>query len=381
VTPTATPTPTLTPTQARTATLTPTPTTTLSQTPSPTPTPTDTTTATVTATPTFETTPIIAPTPSPSPTPGRRRHPTFRILHADCGVAPSVFDFFTNDVLIGSVPSSAGCECSTEPLEVTFTDDTTLPPSDPGLCDVYRVTVRDGGAAVRLGEVQVTVDTEQGELGGCLFDGSATNAAPACAARALCDAPGFTEGVGAVEGSICPVCGTGSVGSVAQDLDGDRIGNTCDDTDAVLGIQRATVHANTARRRPNGFIVWIGDVEPAAVTDTFNAANGLVIRVTDGLALDRTFAFSPEECRRRVNGFVSCKSVDGQSHAIVTPHRKPARFHVAVAFRQLDLSGPFQPDLTVRLTDDPPVPVEGIDRVGAIGDCTVMRHGMRCQTP
>ena len=44
---------------------------------------------------------------------------TFRILHADCGAAPSVFEFSINNTPIGSVASTASCECGSEAQEVT----------------------------------------------------------------------------------------------------------------------------------------------------------------------------------------------------------------------------------------------------------------------
>jgi len=287
-----------------------------------------------------------------------------------------------NDVRIGTVPTSAGCECSTEPLEVTFDDDATLPASAPGRCDVYRVVISNGGAAVHLGAVQVSVATESGELGACLFDGSASNPAPTCAARSLCDPPGFTAGVGAVAGSVCPICGAGGPSTIAQDLDGDGIGNTCDDNDAPLNLRRASLHRNTSTLRQNGSVFLSGDVRLAAPTDTFDASKGLVIRVTDGLALDRTFAFAPSDCRRRPSGFMSCTSADGHERAsFVRSGKPPTRFRFRVTFDHLPLAGPFQPPLTVRLTDDPPVPIEGIDRVGVLGNCTVTKNGMHCRAP
>jgi len=230
--------------------------------------------------------------------------------------------------------------------------------------------------------VQVSVDAETGELHGCLFDGGASNPAPTCAARGLCDEPGFTEGVGAVEGSICPVCGTGASSSaIAQDLDGDRIGNSCDDEDAVFSMQRATVHANTGRTRPNGYISSGGTVQLVGPTDVFNASSGVVIRVTDGVSLDRAFTFSAGECRRRASGFTSCRSADGLSRISIAPHRKPAGFRYAFAFRRLDMAAPFKPPLTVRLTTDPAVPIDGIDRTGVIAACTLSSHGIRCHIP
>jgi len=51
---------------------------------------------------------------------------------------------------------------------------------------------------------------------------------------------------------------------------------------------------------------------------------------------------------------------------------------LSLRFDRLDLMGSFQPDLTVRMTNDPPQAVEGIDRIGVVGNCTVTRNGMHC---
>jgi len=320
------------------------------------------------------------PTPTSSATPGPPRHPTFRILHADCGTAPAIFDFFVNDTPIGSAASASPCDCSTEPLEVTFSDDATLPPSTPGLCDVYRVEVRGGGAGVRIGFVEVSVDTPDGPLDGCLFDGSATNPMPTCAARSVCDPPGFSETVPAITGSVCPLCGTAAASTVAQDLDGDRIGNTCDDTDAALTVRRGSVHRNTGRIMPNGTITIVGQVQLAAPTDSLDVTDGLLIRVNDGFELDKTFTFLAGECTRHRSGYINCKSADAHSHAILAPVRRGARrFRVSLRFDHLALMGSFQPDLTVRMTNDPPQAGEGIDRIGVVGNCTVTPNGMHCR--
>src|SRR5262245_57434103 len=65
---------------------------------------------------------------------------TFRILHADCGgIGSSAFSLFLNGVSLGSFRSTQACTCNTVPLEVTFTDATTLALFDPTICNDARV--------------------------------------------------------------------------------------------------------------------------------------------------------------------------------------------------------------------------------------------------
>jgi len=325
----------------------------------------------------------MIPTPVATPI-GRVTGVTFRILHADCGTEPSVFDFFINNTPIGSVASSASCECESVPQEVAFADPATLALVDAGLCNAYRMTVSDGGAAVGLGQVQILVERADGNLEGCLFDGSADNTSPTCDNRSLCDGPAFSDGVAAVAGMVCPVCGSTPQSAAGQqrDLDGDRIADACDDADAVLTIRHARVHHDPTRFEPNGSIVLQGDLALAAANDTFDATRGIALRVTDGSRLDTTLVFQAEDCQRLATGAVSCRSPDGHAQGSFVPYGDPpTRYGFALRLDHLALSGPFQSSLTVRLTDDPPVPVEGIDRVGAVGDCVVTRSQMRCRQP
>src|SRR5207247_6178344 len=94
------------------------------------------------------------------------------------------------------------------------------------------------------------------------------------------------------------------------DLDGDGRGDVCDDADAVLHLTRVRVQADASGDGPSGRIGARGDFPTAPPRDTFTAAEGLSVRVTDGRGLDRRFPWPAAECRRSAAGRVRCQSAD-----------------------------------------------------------------------
>jgi hypothetical protein len=307
---------------------------------------------------------------------------TFRILHAGCGSEPAAFDLFINDVLAGSASSTLACDCTGDELVVTFSDAETLALVDPNLCNTFRVTASDQGATTRLGFVQVVLETTDGTQERCLFDGSVANPSPTCTARPLCDPPGFSENVAVVEGTLCPVCGDGATDSANPDLDGDRIGNTCDDADAALAISRARVDGNTSTGPPDGSITARGSVLRASPDDHLDAAGGIAVRITDGLSLDQTFLWAASDCVQLDSGSITCRSPDGQWIGYFTVRSgSPGRYSFRLGFGGVSSAPPFSSPLTVRVIDHPPQAVVGIDRVGTVANCTVTNNSIRCLGP
>ena len=122
---------------------------------------------------------------------------TFGVLHADCGGSPPAqFDFFLNDVLVASAPSSQDCICNTSPLQVTLTDAPTLALFDTASCNRVRVGVT---GAFNVALAQVYVEVSPGTTSACLFDGFPNNTAPECNARDLCTFPDFTFNVPTIQ--------------------------------------------------------------------------------------------------------------------------------------------------------------------------------------
>jgi CSLREA domain-containing protein len=232
-TPTATATPMPTATATATTTSTPMPTTTATatvaatatQTPTGTATPTATPTATATATRTATATPTPARTATPTPTATFDvKAVRYRILHADADTVSTRLDLSINEVLVGTVVAKPPAECPAVPLEVIVTDPAALALVALDGCTVFGVDLRAGDGAIRLGSVEVVLDTVEGPLDTCVFDGTPTNPAPTCAERSLCTAPGASQSVRSVRGSLgCARCGDAAVDP----------GEECDDGNAT----------------------------------------------------------------------------------------------------------------------------------------------------
>jgi hypothetical protein len=173
---------------------------------------------------------------------------TFAVNHADCaagGAGSHTFSFYLNDVLLGTLPSSNGCECTSDPLLATFSDANSLALFDPNICNTFRVDVSSAGQDLALGFVGVTLTTSGQPAKLCLFDGTSTNPAPSCATRTTCDGNGFSMDVSSVGGADADGDGiTGGIGTGCDncpnaanpdqaDSDGDGVGDVCDNCPAI----------------------------------------------------------------------------------------------------------------------------------------------------
>lgn len=159
------------------------------------------------------------------------------------------------------------------------------------------------------------------------------------------------------------------------DLDGDTIGDVCDEIDAELDVHRARVRGGKVER---GEILIKGEVAVAPDT-SFAPALGLEVQAIDALGLDRTFAFVAADCRTLKSGRTTCKTLDGRWTGRFEPLKaKPGRIRFALRFKALTLTEPFAAPLVVRLTTDPASAGIGIDRVGLIDACRVTAKAMLC---
>jgi hypothetical protein len=160
-----------------------------------------------------------------------------------------------------------------------------------------------------------------------------------------------------------------------SDLDGDGIGDACDDVDAALDIRRGRVRAGANQKAE----IQVKAEVAVAPGTSFVPAAGFEVQVVDALTLDVTVAFSAADCTTLKSGVVTCKTPDGRKTARFQPLKaKPGRVRVALRFQSLTLTEPFAPALVVRLTSDPGVAVLGVDRVGSIDTCRVTAKGMLC---
>ncbi len=163
------------------------------------------------------------------------------------------------------------------------------------------------------------------------------------------------------------------------DFDNDGIGNVCDDQDGVLDIRRARVRENRSAHRPNGEVLVRGDIVLASLDDVLDAAEGLDFRITDGAILDMTFHWDADSCETHGSGSITCVTPDGVfkiENKLLTA--MPGRVRFLLKFKHQDIQGPIAPGLMVRIIDSPPLPIVGIDRLGAILDCNAIAHGVSC---
>jgi hypothetical protein len=163
-----------------------------------------------------------------------------------------------------------------------------------------------------------------------------------------------------------------------RDLDGDSIGDACDDTDATaLQIKRARVRVSSSP----GNIVVKGEFQLTSPSDSFDASQGLEVEVLDDLSLDRVFTWPASSCINKSSGFVYCKSADRAWRAVFAPRGLSAYRFTLTLNRLSNLSGPFAPPLTVRIAHNPGELITGVDRVGSIAACRLATKGMRCLAP
>jgi hypothetical protein len=163
-----------------------------------------------------------------------------------------------------------------------------------------------------------------------------------------------------------------------DDLDGDDIGDVCDDSDAVVQITRA--RARSSDGTPGNIIVE-GIFQLASIGDTFDSTQGIEVEVQDGMNLDEVFTWTPDECTQANSGYINCKSPDRTVLAVFTP-RDPNSYIFTLRFTQIpSLSGPFAPPMSVHIASNPGELVTGIDRTGSISTCEVTSLAIQCIAP
>ena len=162
----------------------------------------------------------------------------FTILQSDChGAGADTLTLSMNGIELATVPTARGCNCYNPAQVVTITDPALLAGFDPALCNWFRVTSRP--FPVNVAFVRVTASTATSTMVFCAFDGTATNPAPICTDRYVCDSPGSTltasageadedrDGVVGGIGEGCDNCHTVANPDQA-DTDEDRWGDACD---------------------------------------------------------------------------------------------------------------------------------------------------------
>ena len=244
-----------------------------------------------------------------------------------------------------------------------------------------------GSSPVECGDVGVcqlegTCDAFTGEcLGAAAPDGTACGpgATASCSVTAIC-ATGACTANGSDDTDADGICDaddncptTADAGE--RDLDADGVGDVCDDSDAVLAVRQAIVRTGGRDRAHIGGMIVRGTF-PVVAPDTFGAAAGVTVRVTDATNLDVTVEWNASECGTFRHGRIVCRSTnDPASQAKFLPLvRHPGVVKYKLRLAHLDVSGPVTAPITVRVTHDGTV-----DRVGAAGICRDVPVGQTCK--
>ena len=165
-----------------------------------------------------------------------------------------------------------------------------------------------------------------------------------------------------------------SAGSIAiaacPDLDGDSL---CDVTVLRGRVTRKLVGSQTLRGKLN----LQGEFFTGPPNDVFDTSAGIVVHITDGLNLDRTFTWTSADCAVFVSsGHTRCTSPDGKAKALfVSLRRTPQIFSFKINAKELDTVAPFLRPLTLTLTHGSPP----IVREGAVDECKSSSKGMNCR--
>jgi hypothetical protein len=227
-----------------------------------------------------------------------------------------------------------------------------------------------------------TCDTFTGECSsaqaadGSPCDGGAglvCSAAAACLAG-VCDAGGSADmdadGICDADDNCPALANPGEA-----DLDGDGVGDVCDPSDAALAVRQALVHEDGGPRGRSGGINVRGTF-PVAAADSFSAAAGIAVSISDAGGVVATFAWSASECGTLSKGRIVCRSTsDPASQAKFRPLKSaPGVFKYKVRIAHVSGLGSVTDPLSVTVTDE-----GAIDRVGAAGACRAIPRGQVCK--
>jgi hypothetical protein len=168
-----------------------------------------------------------------------------------------------------------------------------------------------------------------------------------------------------------------------RDRDGDGFGNACDSVDGPLQASKLRIRRSTSDSRPNGRVLLDAEFLRRGPDDSTDLADGLTLRITDGLQLDQLIEWSAGECKLTERGTTRCRRAVPPHH---TAELRPLPSDipdvqanlVQVRLAGLELNAPFVPPFNVTLTNDPSEPGRGIDRTGVVASCSTKPYGINC---
>lgn len=157
------------------------------------------------------------------------------------------------------------------------------------------------------------------------------------------------------------------------DLDGDTLGDVCDDDDAELNPTKLTLKRDASATNDSSSIKGKGDFFTAPPVDVLTAANGITLHVKDSLHTDFTHAFAPGDCTEG-NGKILCISADKTFKLTIRALKPtPQVWKYVFTLKRVGLTGPFNWPVTVTMTNG------AIDRAGDIVDCRVTNTALVCR--
>ncbi|HJQ83639.1 MAG TPA: thrombospondin type 3 repeat-containing protein [Candidatus Binatia bacterium] len=193
-----------------------------------------------------------------------------------------------------------------------------------------------------------------------------------CGPALACPADG--DGDGTCDGlDNCPAVANPS----QSDIDGDLLGDACDDADADLDLTSVHLKSDTSATSDNGAVKLKGTFAVAPPNDVFFAANGLRVRVQDALGFDETYVWPQAHCGMVGSGRWLCLApgVDPTAKFMArTSTSPPAVYRFSIAVKRLALSGPFTGPVTVTMSQD-----YDIDRTGAVAACRTSPTRLVCR--
>jgi len=195
---------------------------------------------------------------------------------------------------------------------------------------------------------------------------AALGAAPVFACPADGDGDGVCDDL-----DNCPAVANPS----QSDLDGDRAGDACDDTDTALNVTVLQIKRDTSAANDNSAVKVKGDFIITPPNDRVLAANGLRLHVVDAVALDATYTWNQGECGLVSSGKLLCISLDRRFKASFKPLKAtPTVYRFVITVKRVGLNGAFSGPVTVTVSQD-----LDIDRVDTVVDCRLESTKLTCK--
>jgi Thrombospondin type 3 repeat len=157
-------------------------------------------------------------------------------------------------------------------------------------------------------------------------------------------------------------------------LDGDAIGNVCDDVDAELNLTKLELKLDSSVNNDSSLYRGKGDFITSPPVDQLTAVDGFSVRLQDALGTNAAYTWAPAQCLTASSGKIICVSADKNAKLNVKPIKAtPQVFKFVFKVRRVGLLGPFDGPVDVTLANG------AIDRFATISDCRVSNRGLICR--